>query len=223
MCAGAKEGEGRRASCPSSRTSGHVPDIRPQPDIRPLPRKSGIGYPESTRVGQVSPDIRPPGPDIRPVASHQTSGPAPGNPAPHHRSWTLPARTSGPSARISGVSGRPGHSTRRPDIRPICLRAAHLGRGPCTPSYIRLYILPHLLLVRVSKGLAHLEIELCSSISDLLHDRDRGPSSETIHLGFKTSSRRRPPSRPPYGEEPVTVVSSFVGFESCILPLCSSI
>ena len=62
VCARAKEGEGRRATCYSSRTSGHVPDIRP------LPRKSGIGYPKSTKVGQVSPDIRPPGPDIRPSA-----------------------------------------------------------------------------------------------------------------------------------------------------------
>lgn len=57
---------------------------------------------------------------------------------------------------------------------------------------LTLYIDPHLLLVRVSKGLAHLEIELCSSISDLLHERDRGPSTEKIPLD----------SRPPHGEDP---------------------
>ena len=49
------------------------------------------------------------------------------------------ARTSGPT---------PGHPA------PPCLRAAHLGRGPCTPSSLRLYILLHLLLVRVSVDLA---------------------------------------------------------------------
>ena len=124
------------------RTSGPGPDIRPlkmsttaaaqqpkcyrAPDIRPLPqaRTSGTS-PEIRRPSQKTPEAEPsqpghpaPGPDIRPVASRRTSGPAPGNPAPHHRSWTLPARTSGPSARTSGVSGRPGHPARRPDIRP---------------------------------------------------------------------------------------------------------
>ena len=51
---------------------------------------------------------------------------------------TPPARTSGhPALR------------KHPDIRPValtsglpCLRAVHLGRGPCTPSPLRLYILP---------------------------------------------------------------------------------
>ena len=80
------------------------------PDIRPDPRQSGAHHRRHPKLNQVSPDIRPPGPDIRPVTSRRTSGPAPGNPAPHHRSWTLPARTSGPSARTSG---------------PLCLRAAH--------------------------------------------------------------------------------------------------
>ena len=151
----------------------------------------------------------------------RTSGPqartsglsrATGHPAQLPEIWR-PITEAGP-CQPGHPAPTPGHPASRegPDIRPVartsgplCLRAAHLGRGPCTPSSLRLYILPHLLLVRVSKGLAHLEIELCSSISDLLHERDRGPSTETIHLGFKTSSRRRPPSRPPHGEEPVTL------------------
>ena len=108
-CAEAKDREGRRDSCYRPRTSGPSPDIRTSPDIRPNPRKSGAHHRRHPKLNQVSPDIRPPGPDIRHVASRRTSGPAPGNPAPHHRSWTLPARTSGPSARTSGVSGRPGH------------------------------------------------------------------------------------------------------------------
>ena len=40
--------------------------------------------------------------------------------------------------------------------------------------------------------IAHLEIEHCSSTSDLLHERDRGPSTEKIHLGFKTPHRKIP-------------------------------
>ena len=84
-CVEAKEGEGRRDSCYRPRTSGPIPDIRPDP------RKSGAHHRRHPKLNQVSPDIRPPGPDIRPVASRRTSGPAPGNPAPHHRSlrsWT---------------------------------------------------------------------------------------------------------------------------------------
>ena len=153
--------------------------------------------------------------------------------------------TSGPQNRWLSRSFRPCHtkavqecanSLDSPDpawtfarnFQP-CLRAetrakAHVPVHPSlTPLWLLLYILIPLLHSRVSKVVAHLEIELCSSITDLLHERDCGPSSKKIHLGFKTSSRRRPPSRPPYGEEPVTFVSSFVGFGSCILPLCSSI
>ena len=119
-CAKAKEGEGRRDSCYRPRTSG------PSPDIRPDPRKSGAHHRRHPKLNQVSPDIRP-------VASRRTSGPAPGNPAPHHRSWTLPARTSGPSVRTFGVSGRPGHPARRPDIRPPLPVCSTSGPRPMYP------------------------------------------------------------------------------------------
>ena len=119
-CAEAKEGEGRRDSCYRPRTSG------PSPDIRPDPRKSGAHHRRHPKLNQVSPDIRP-------VASRRTSGPAPGNPVPHHRSWTLPARTSGPNARTSGVSGRPGHPARRPNIRPPLPACSAFGPRPMYP------------------------------------------------------------------------------------------
>ena len=108
-------------------------DIRPQPGHPAEPWKSGAHHRRHPMLNQVSPDIRPPGPDIRPVASRRTSGPAPGNPAPHHRSWTLPARTSGPNARTSGVSGRPGHPARRPDIRPPLPACSASGPRPMYP------------------------------------------------------------------------------------------
>ena len=71
---------------------------------------------------------------------------------------------------------------------------------------LTLYIDPHLLLVRVSKGLAHLEIELCSSISDLLHERDRGLYGEDPPW-IQDPSREDPlvDSRPPHGDEPYLV------------------
>ena len=125
-CAEAKEGEGRSASSYSNRASGRTPG-------HPAPRDS--------------PDIRP----------------QPGHLAPHHRTsrrWTSPARTSGQ---------RPGHPALRepPDIRPAartsgtCLCAENGPRAHVSPSHLplrglALYILPHLILVRFSKGLAHL-------------------------------------------------------------------
>ena len=72
---------------------------------------------------------------------------------------------------------------------------------------LTLYIDPLLLLVRVSKGLAHLEIELCSSVPDLLHVRDRA-SSEKIHSD----------SRPPSGEDNQDLLMEKNGY-SCIFPL----
>jgi hypothetical protein len=116
------------------------------PDIRRQPRTSGAsGHPGHPAR---SPEIR------RPLSREHRGRPRqPGHPAP-----------------------QPGHPAPRegPDIRPPCLRAVHLGRGPCTPSPLRLYILPLHLRFRVSKGLAHLGIELCSSIRIYSTERDRG-------------------------------------------------
>ena len=96
---------------------------------------------------------------------------------------------------MSGTTGLSAHSV---------TGRAHVPLRPHLPLRgSRLYILLHLLLARVSIGLAHLEIELCSSITDLLHERDRGPSSEKIPLDS------RPPLGGPiktsFGEEPITM------------------
>ena len=117
-CAEAKEGEGRRASCYSGRTSG------PSPDIRPLPRKSGIGYPENTRKEQHSPDIRPPcpghpapleAPDIRPLLPEI-------RPLHHRMLLEDPGQPGHPASQ-------PGHPARpeAPDIRPVARTSGH----PC--------------------------------------------------------------------------------------------
>ena len=169
-----------------------APDIRPQP-----------GHPDQPGHPAQPPEIRRPSQKTPEAEPSQPGHPAP---KPEHPARREPPDIR-PSSRKSGAPSQkldpasPDIRPQRQDIRrlgkartsgPLCLRAAHLGRGPCTPSSLRLYILPHLLLVRVSKGLAHLEIELCSSISDLLHERDCGPSTEKIHLGFKTPHRKIP-------------------------------
>ena len=92
-------------------------------------------------------------------APARTSGPSrkPGHPAParksgaHHRRHPKLNQVS-PDIRPPGPDIRPVART----SGPLCLCAAHLGRGPCTPSSLRLYILPHLLLVRVRIGSSHL-------------------------------------------------------------------
>ena len=91
----------------------------------------------------------------------------------------------------------------------------HLDRGPCTLLSPRLYILLHLLLVRVSVGLAHLRDR-----ATLIHIRS--PPCERLRplrrrslwiqdllaeKNIKTSSRRRP----------TTLVSSLVDCVPCEL------
>ena len=83
------------------------------------------------------------------------------------------------------------------------------------PSHLPLrgltvYIDPLLLLVRVSKGLAHLEKELCSSIR-IYSTRETAASTEKIHLGFKT----------PHGKIPLWIQDLLT--EKNRLPLVSSV
>jgi len=167
-----------------------------RPDIRRQPRTSGA----SPKPGHLAlpPEIR-----HRRQKTSRSFTLQPGHPAPPEAPDILP---------VAQTSGHPCLRTVRAEAR-VPLRRP------------RLYILFLLHLSRVSKGLAHLEIELCSSISDLLHERDCGPSTEKIHLGFKT----------PHGKIPSWIqdllteknrllfVSSVVDFGSCILHLCSSI
>ena len=151
------------------RTQGPRPSVRgsddgrrrrqlQDPDIRPLetsptttasqpPSAIDPGHPAST-------------PDIRRLAMSRTSGIGPGNlyTAEPESNKTNPA-----SPEIQPL--QPGHPALRErlDIWPVartsglpCLRAVHLGRGPCTPSPLRLYILPLHLRFRVSVVIAHL-------------------------------------------------------------------
>ena len=96
-----------------------------------------------------------------------------------------------------------------------CAPARVLGRSHLPFHSPRLYILLHLLLVRVSVVIAHLRDR-----ATLIHygstprERPR-PLYGEDPLGFKTPSWVAP-SRPPHGEEPVTFVSSLVDFGSCI-------
>ena len=157
-----------------------APNIRPQPGHPDQP-----GHParpsEIRRPSQKTPEAEPS---------------QPGHPAPRpvHLARREPPDIR-PSSRKSGAPSQkldpasPDIRPQRPDIRrlgkartsgPLCLRAAHLGRGPCTPSSLRLYILllHHFI---VSIGLAHM--------------RDR---ALLIHIG--STPRERP--QPLYGDDP---------------------
>ena len=139
--------------------------------IWPYPRKSGPFLSRELRKGP------PQSGHLAPCPGHPS--PSPGNPE-HANQRVEESGNSSPDIRLfmshRTSSPQPGHPG------PAC--AQRSGQGPMYPRShlplrgLTLYIDPHLLLVRVSKGLAHLEIELCSSISDLLHERDRGPSIE---------------------------------------------
>ena len=107
-------------------------EVLQSPDIRPLPQARTSGH---------SPDIR------CPIIERPEAGPRqPGHPArgPDIRLF-VSRRTSGP---------QPGHPA------PAC--AQRTGQGPMYPPShlplrgLALYILPHLLLIRVSVDLAHL-------------------------------------------------------------------
>ena len=182
----------------NGRSQGHLRGPRhpaTTPDVRPLEHRPSSSCTAAKHLQ--APDIRPRQPghpalpellDIRPPA--WKSGPRHSR---EQQGWTLPARTSGPSTRTSGVSGRPGHPARRPDIRPPCLRAAHLGHGPCTPSPLRLYILPLHLRFRVSVVIAHLRDRASLiHIGSTPRERPRALCREDP-LGFNTPSRRRSP------------------------------
>ena len=71
------------------------------------------------------------------------------------------------------------------------------------------------MLARVSIGLAHLEIELCSSFWFYSIERDRGLYGEDTLLDSRPlMGRSLTDSRPPHGDELVTL--SLVDFGSCI-------
>ena len=145
------------------------------------------------------PDIWPVCPDIRCLANPRTSGIIPGNPVA-----TYPkSNRSATSARTSGQDpGHPAHPE-APDIWPpdqtsdtcACLTGPKTHVSPphlpvCGP---RLYILLHLLLVRVSKVIAHLYVSFSPTY---LYSWEYSIGGQDLHLGedlegFKTSSRRR--------------------------------
>ena len=130
------------------------------------PAATGYGHPDKPghparppkirRPSQNAPEAEPSqpghparGPDIRLFPSRRTSGSQPRQPDPacpeSNRKAPRPARTSGLPARTSDT----------------CLCAEDGPRAHVSPSHLplrglALYILPHLLLVRVSVDLAHL-------------------------------------------------------------------
>ena len=148
------------------RTQGPRPSVRGSKGRR---RKKSqlLQAPDIRRPSQNAPEAEPRqpghtarGPDIRLFPSRRTSGPQPGHPDP---AYPESSETGHSSPDIRPASPDIRHLAKARTFGPTpghpaapCLRAAHLGRGPCTPSSLRLYILPHLLLVRVSIGLAHM-------------------------------------------------------------------
>ena len=121
----------------------------PGPDIRPLKMSTTAAtqQPKCYRArtsGQA--------PDIRPLPQARIFGTSPEirRPSQNVQKLDLASPDIRPSARTSGVSGKPGHPA--PPACVQCIRA----ESPCTPSPLRLYILPLHLRFRVSIGLAHL-------------------------------------------------------------------
>jgi hypothetical protein len=173
------------------------PDIRPlehlpqQPPSRQVP--TGPGHPAKPGNLASGPEIRRPQ-----YRDHQDDA------------W--PARTSGPRTRTSGVSGRPGHPARRPDVRPPLSTHSVRARGPCTPSPPRLYILL-LPLSRVSKGLAQfrdraLLIHLVTSPSEFTTSTEKIPQADSRPLTGRPQDLLT--------EKNLLLVSSFVDRGSCI-------
>ena len=141
----------------------HRPEIRPLLSRELQNRPSQPGHPPP-RPGHLAPRLHiwtlPIQRASRPTAPAQTSGlsRAPGHPASSPEIRTPPFQRA---TRLDPAS--PDIRPQRPDIQPDartsapCLCAAHLGRVPCTPSPLRLYILPLHLCFRVSVVLAHLK------------------------------------------------------------------
>ena len=141
--------------------------------------------------------------------SDRTSGASPGHPAPRQSPDIRPfPRKSGINDRTHPKFGHfspdirpePGHPATReaPDIRPpartsgACLRTTTGQRiiyltFPLTPSWLRLYILLPLLLVRVSKVIAHLIESFAPCTTLLLRERER----LLLHWRPRPPSRRR--------------------------------
>ena len=72
----------KSAKSPGPRHPASSPDIRPQPENPAKAPEIRRLTPGTTEVQPSSPDIRRPGPDIRPLRKPRTSGPTPGHPAP---------------------------------------------------------------------------------------------------------------------------------------------
>jgi len=143
-----------------------------RPDIRAKGRTSGACAAAKELHQQTANSI-----------SGRTSGASPGHPAPRQSPDIRPfPRKSGiddrthpkfghfspdirPEPRTSGASRSPRHPAPSLDIRRLSVHSER-AKGPCIPlTYpfeAKAYIYPHLLLVRVSIGLAHI---LCESLS----------------------------------------------------------
>lgn len=139
----------------SGRTSSMNPNIQrhqPEEDQRET---------EARRLYSGGTSGRPP--DIRRPATGRTSGTCPESGACYPESRRIGHSSSDirPKAWTSGASQSPGHPAPSLDIRRLSAQSER-ARCPFIPTShlplrgLTLYILPHLLLVRVSKGLAHM-------------------------------------------------------------------
>jgi hypothetical protein len=129
----------------------------------------------------------------------ETSGPRNFRPLP---GTSGPATPAGPPRRANSLlspdpgrtlPGTSGHRTFRPspDLPALPARI-DLGRGPCTPSPPRLYILFFHLRFRVSKYDSSFVCELCSYLL-LLRERDHSHGVQDLHVR-RSYGISRPPS-----------------------------
>ena len=187
---------------------GQVPKVVDEPMHREGQKRApGPGHPapwpghpapgHSPTEGQQQ--LRLQGPDIRPGTA-RTSGPAPGNPAPLSREHPRPGHSS-PDIRPMAPDVRrpskprtsgppPGHPA--PDL-PAC---SPLGRGPCTRSPRRLYILLSSFRLGLAVVLAHLTLVWISPTRPVrLYGEDPPLDSRPL------TGRSHGIPRPPPGED----------------------
>ena len=164
-------------------TSGHSPELPARPE---LPAFDNIDQP-----GCANYVVRPE-PARNPPRTFRPSE------LPASPDLSAPGRQPSSTRTNFLVKPDPARTFRRPEL-PALPACSHLGRGPCTLSSRKLYILLHLLLVRVSIGLAHISCESpCPSTwyfsSELTTSSEKIPQADSRPLQgktIKTSSRRR--------------------------------
>jgi hypothetical protein len=180
------------------------------PDIRRQPRTSGAsGHPGHPAR---SPEIR------RPLSREHRGRPRqPGHPAP---------QPGHPDPR-KGPDIRPDARTSGPPACVQCIWAeAHVPLRPLDYIYF-----PSTYILGLANVIAHLEIELCSSLWFFSFERPRPLRRRSTPDSRPLTGRSLADSRPPHGEEPVTLcivlcwiwivyLSVFRGSSTCVTASC---